>query len=131
MFICAAQWPNAARLVNWSNVVRVWPNAQMTRRVQHVLTISDETSHDSSSCYNDALTRFLASRCYHTGDEDGDEDDSMDSFTRHHIDNLPARTSSQTGLYTTQLVIIKNLPKHFFFKKRLLCRLNVTLTRLS
>ena len=44
MFICAAQWPNAARLVNWSNVVRVWPNAQMTRRVQHVLTISDETT---------------------------------------------------------------------------------------
>ena len=45
---------------------------------------------------SDPLTRVLASRCYYTDDEDGDEDDDVYSFAPQHIDNLPAHTSPQT-----------------------------------
>jgi len=37
----------------------------------------------------------LVSRSYHTDDEDGHDDDGVNAFARQHIDNLPARTSSQ------------------------------------
>jgi len=45
---------------------------------------------------SDPLTRVVASRRYYTDDEDGDEDNDVYSFARHHIDNFPAHTWSQT-----------------------------------